>query len=243
MREIRICRDADEVSHIAAEHLARKAAESIASRGRFSVALSGGSTPRRLYEVLSRPPYAAGVDWEHVHLYWGDERCVPFDHPDSNYQMVRLTLLAGISIPVGNVHPIQCAGSPKRAAQLYEDEIASHIGEVPRFDLVLLGLGLDGHTASLFPGTPAVGEQRRRVVAVHVPKLQTWRVSFTLPMLNDAWGVLFLVTGGEKARVLAKVLADDDCPASRVQPIDGQLTWLVDAEAAACLPLSGGTGA
>ena len=230
------------LAEAAAEQFARFAWEAILRRGRFIVALSGGSTPRPTYARLASADFSDKVDWFKVHVFWSDERAVPLDHPQSNYRMAREALLAHIPVPDGNVHPIRGDLDPRLAANRYEHEIASLFGSVeptPRFDLILLGLGSDGHTASLFPHTAALNERERVVVANRVPQLSTWRITFTAPLINAAHNVTFLVTGEEKAEVLALVLKGErqpeDYPAQLVDPASGRLTWLVD-EAAASKP-------
>ena len=205
-------------------------------RGRFTVALSGGSTPRRLYELLATPAYAEKTSWERWHVFWGDERCVPPDHPDSNYRMAREALLDRVPIPPSQIHRIKGEAVPYDAAEAYEHELCQSFGEpTPAFDLVLLGLGEDGHTASLFPGTNGLEEERRLVMANWVPHLQAYRITFTLPLINAARNVAFLVTDGSKAEVLRKVLAptpgDPLLTAARVQPRAGTLHWFLSKAA------------
>ncbi|AHE99140.1 6-phosphogluconolactonase [Thioalkalivibrio paradoxus ARh 1] len=211
------------------------------------MALAGGNTPRRLYRLLAGPPYALSIPWDRVRLFLGDERWVPVDHPDSNARMVREALLAGLlEAPAFFPMPTD-AEDPEQAARRYHEclvrEVPSDAGNgVPRLDLVLLGMGDDGHTASLFPGTPVL-DASEPVAAVFVPRLDSWRLSLTLPLLNAARHVLFLVTGADKAATLARVLGDGPrrtLPASLVRPADGELEWHVDREAAALL--AGGPG-
>jgi len=226
------------------------AGQSIASAGRYSVALSGGSTPRAFYRLLAEPPFREAIDWPRVHLFWGDERFVPPDHPDSNYRMAREAFIRNVPIPSENVHPVPTAtGDPETAAAQYEETLrrffAPPEAEVPRFALVLLGLGPDGHTASLFPGAPALDEDSRLVVATYVSKLAAWRLTLTPPVLHRARHVIFLVSGPDKAAVLREVLEGPHdpqrLPAQLVRPQDGDLTWLVDDAAASLLsaPLKG----
>ena len=219
-----------------------------ARHARCRIALAGGSTPRRVYEFLSGRDPAVGtrlrhaVDWSEVEVFFGDERYVPPDHAESNYRMARESLLAHVPLSAAQVHPWPtAAGDPAADAARYEATLRAAFperpaGGPPRFDLVLLGLGTDGHTASLFPDTAALGEPSRWAVANHVPRLGAWRLTLTFPVLNAAQQVVFLVAGGDKAPVLARVLegpeAPDELPAQRVQPTDGQLTWLVDRAAA-----------
>ncbi|MFO7742974.1 MAG: 6-phosphogluconolactonase [Anaerolineae bacterium] len=244
--EREIITSADCLARVAADRFVALASAAVAERGRFAVALSGGSTPRPAYALLGHEPLAeeplaghplAGkVDWARVDVFWGDERCVPPDHPDSNYRMARRILLDRIPIPGENVHRIRGELPPQEAAAAYQLELQTGLGGDGRFDLILLGIGPDGHTASLFPGTPAIGERERSVVAVYVKKLDAWRVTLTLAAINAARHVIFLVAGAEKADVLARVRGGEPLPAAMVRPADGQLTWLVDRDAAARLP-------
>ncbi len=235
------------LAEAAAELFTNVGREAVSQRGRFTIALAGGNTPRRAYEALAREPWRSEVDWSRTYLFWGDERCVPPDHPDSNYRMVAEALLSRVPIPEGHVFRIPAElPDPAQAAQRYEETLRSFFGvspnQPPRFDLVLLGLGEDGHTASLFPGTTAILEKERMVVAVWVAKLHTHRITLTLPVLNAARTVAFLVSGASKAEILRKVLsvapAAGELPARLIQPRDGTLFWLVDEEAASRLDLS-----
>ncbi len=242
---IRCCADAEAVSRAAAEEFVRLAREAAAARGRFTVALSGGSTPRRLYQLLAEAPFRAQVDWPKVEFFWGDERAVPPDHKDSNYRTANEALLTKLALPPGHVHRMQAERPDRDAtAREYQEEIArvfgvSPDGEPPSFDLVLLGMGPDGHTASLFPGTAALKETRRWVVANHVPQMNTDRVTMTAPVLNRAANVLFLVAGGDKAERLAEVLggpADvERLPSQLLRGATGRVVWLVDEAAASRL--------
>ena len=216
----------------AAAHFVELAAQAVEARGRFTVALSGGSTPRATYSLLASTEFTPRVDWARVQVFWGDERCVPPDHPESDYRMARETLLDHVPLPAGNVHRIRAEMDPRRAAALYQEELESALGAEGRFDLILLGMGADGHTASLFPGTAALEEKTRWVVENYVEALSAWRVTLTLPMLNAARHVMFLVSGAAKAETLARVQAGERLPAALVHPSPGQLTWIVDSAAA-----------
>jgi 6-phosphogluconolactonase len=228
-----------------AEHVAALARAAIAARGRFLLALSGGSTPRRLYELLSRPPFLEGIDWSRVHVFWGDERCVPPGHPESNYRMAREALLDRVPIPDGNVLRIHGEDEPNRAAEAYEQVLRRVFGRMEgrpdrTFDEVLLGMGDDGHTASLFPGTPPLTEGHRWVMAQYVEPLPVqWRITLTPVVLNAAADVTFLVAGASKAPRLREVLEggprDVSLPAQLIRPLQGVLHWMVDAAAAARL--------
>jgi 6-phosphogluconolactonase len=215
--------------------------EEIRRLGSASFVLSGGVTPRIVYDMLASPSLVSKVDWSRVHVFWGDERCVPPNAPESNYRMAEESLLRNLSLPARNVHRIHAEHPPLTAAGEYETEIRAHFGlrphEVPEFSLVLLGLGPDGHTASLFPGNNALAEKTRLVIGVYIEALQTSRVTMTLPVINNASTILFLVSGREKARILWEVLEDDTprYPAQLVQPGSGRLFWCVDADAAVAL--------
>ncbi len=226
-----------------AEALAQRAADWLVGLvggrdDRIAVALSGGSTPRRLYELLAEPPRRDRIPWERIHWFWGDERFVPPNHPDSNYRMVREAMLSRVAIPVGNIHPVPTVGlDPEEAARAYERELqAVHGGDRleptrPLFDVTLLGLGSDGHTASLFPGTAALEERQCWVVAV-VGRRPEPRISLTLPALDSSRNVAFLVAGEGKRATLARVLAGDrTLPAARVRPV-GRLWFFLDRAAA-----------
>lgn len=205
---------------------------------RFSVALSGGSTPRALYERLAAVEMAERIPWRKVHLFWGDERCVPPDHPESNYGLAAAALLSRVPLPTENIHRIWGELPPAQAASLYEAELRAFFGETPAFDLVFLGMGEDGHTASLFPDSPALKESTRW--AVHVahtapPPPLVSRVTLTFSVLNAARRVVFLVSGAAKAARFAQVWRGDDFPAAQIHPKNGELLWLVDCDAAAAL--------
>jgi 6-phosphogluconolactonase len=205
----------------------------------FSLNLAGGSTPKRVYELLAGPAFKAYIDWQKVHLFWGDERCVPFDHPDSNYRMVHEALIAHVPIPPDHVHrmPVE-SGSPEAAAALYEKELQRFYGADtldparPLFDVTLLGLGPDGHTASLFPGTAALDERKAWATAVVGVKSEA-RISLTYPALESSAAILFLVAGAEKREALAGVFAQDrSLPAAKIQT-NAPILWYVDRAALA----------
>lgn len=206
-----------------------------ASGERVTLALSGGSTPRGMHEILAR---AEGIDWSNVHIFWGDERTVPPDHPDSNFRMAKESLLDHIDIPEENIHRMRGELDPNEAAREYEQEIrrvfSINADQVPEFDVILLGMGADGHTASLFPGTEALDEDHRLVVANEVPQLDTVRLTLTYPVLNNARLVLFLVAGDDKADAAEQCTFNPSPPpAGRVRPENGAIVWLLDRSAAA----------
>ena len=232
----------EHLSRAAAEYICEIAERAIKERGIFTFVLSGGTTPRLLYEKLAREPYASRVDWQHTHLFWGDERCVPSDSPDSNYSLALQTLISKVDVPPSNIHRIPATtGSPKAVAAEYETTLreffqASAASDpstsFPSFDLVLLGMGADGHTASLFPGDAALEERASWVVAVEgssaSPPVQ--RITLTFPVFNEAKCVLFLVAGSNKLKVLLEILKNPHTatyPAAHVQPL-GRLLWFID---------------
>jgi 6-phosphogluconolactonase len=240
-RDIRIFETAEEVARAAADLFTDIAIASISAEGRFSVALAGGSTPRRTYQLLASEEYRDRVSWSKVHIFFGDERCVPPTHADSNYRMVEETMLSRLPIPEENVHRMIGEGDAHANASLYESELRTFFdGEPwPLFNLVLLGMGDDGHTASLFPGTDALKEDRAWVVANWVEKFQSYRITLTAPAINHAANIIFLVAGASKAERLHEVLrgARDPLrlPAQLIQPVAGSLIWLADKAAAARL--------
>jgi 6-phosphogluconolactonase len=203
----------------------------VEQRKRFSVALSGGSTPKGLYELLARPPFGGSLPWKDAHVFWGDERCVPPDHPDSNYRMAREALLSKVPIPEKQVHRFRGELEPDAAARDYEKELQAFFGADPRFDLVLLGLGVEGHTASLFPGSPAF-EAKTWTAAPFVEKLGQKRITLTPAALNRSHEVLFLVAGADKRDAVRATLDKGTTPAARIRPADGLVYWLLDLEAA-----------
>jgi 6-phosphogluconolactonase len=236
---------AEETARAAAARFAEIADESVRAKGRFSVALSGGSTPRRIYDLLAGENFRARVDWPKAHVFFGDERCVPPEDEASNYRMAHDALLSRVSVPRENVHRMIGEGDAAANARLYEDELRSFFGDAsaPAFDLVMLGLGEDGHTASLFPDTPALEERDAWVVANWVEKLGAYRLTLTAPVINRAAHVMFVVTGEGKAERLSEVLRGPSeprrLPAQSIKPVGGSLEWLIDRAAAA--KLEGGT--
>jgi 6-phosphogluconolactonase len=241
-----IFRDRRALYKAAAEAFTALAREAVSQRNLFTVALSGGSTPRGLYELLADETYREQIAWGDGHIFWGDERAVPADHAESNYKSAFDSLLSHVPVNRLKVHRMRGEEANLQQAALdYQRLIAaafgvSPTGTPPRFDLILLGLGEDGHTASLFPDTQAVQETDRWVVANDVPQKNMRRLTMTLPIINRARHVLFLVTGESKAAVLSEILDGPwdpaRLPAQAVQPQDGELHWLVDKRAAARLP-------
>ncbi len=237
---LHIAEDAEALAQEAARHWIQRALEAIQARGAFHVSLSGGSTPKRLYQILAEGELAKSLDWNRVHLWFGDERCVPPDHDDSNYHMVHDALLAKVPIPSHNVHRIHGELTPEDAASRYARDLVRGLpdrqGAFGRFDLLMLGMGADGHTASLFPGTPALEERERPAVAVYVEKLESWRVTITYPLIEQAREIMLLVAGASKAPVVAAVLAGRpearDYPVARVRAAEGELVWWLDRAAA-----------
>lgn len=239
--EVRVCADLAEISREAARLFCDLSRQSVQQSGRFAVALAGGSTPKTLYRLLAEPGFRERVDWNRVHLFWADERCVPPTDPDSNYGMVRDALLAHVQVPEANLFRMRGEDPPAVAAAAYERILRTQfrLGAAgwPRFGLVLLGLGDDGHTASLFPGSAAVTVEDRLVAPNYVKKLDVHRLTMTFPVINHAANVVFLVSGPSKRAALKAVLAEDGdaakFPARRVNPVNGRLVWIVDKDAAA----------
>jgi 6-phosphogluconolactonase len=227
--------DLDAISAKAAQYVMRVASEAIVTRGRFTLALSGGNTPRKLYGLLGSEPYLSQVDWNLVEIFWSDERCVPPDDVESNYRMAHETLLSHISTPAAQVHRMP-ADQPDRdaAALAYTQEMQRTFGTdgIPSFDLIQLGMGPEGHTASLFPHQPSLRESQRLVMPVSVPKPPPDRLTFTPPLLNAARNVLFLATGADKVEAWHAVVEGpynpDDYPAQVVRPAHGEVVWMVD---------------
>lgn len=237
---IKVFADLQALSHAAARLFAKEACRAIEARGQFSVLLAGGETPRRAYEILARQPLRDMVPWEQVQFFWGDERYVPPDDQRSNARMARQTLLDLVPVPAAHIHPIPYRSSPRESAAEYEDILRAFFNNgPPRFDLVFLGLGENGHTASLFPGTYAVEERERWVTDVYVAEQGIYRVTLTAPLFNRAALVAFIVAGGGKALILRKVLEGSmeprRIPAQLIKPVNGTLLWLVEREAARLL--------
>jgi len=237
-RQVVISADLDALSRSAAQRIVDCAQEAIADHGTFFLALSGGSTPKHLHQILAEPAYQRLLEWGKVHVYFGDERNVPIDHPDSNYKMAMDTLLSSVPIPSDQIHPIPtCCDDMQACAIRYAEELSTLPQQqgIPRFDMVLLGTGNDGHTASLFPGTPILDEMKRTVAAVFVPRLDSWRVSLTYPVLNQARHVMVLVSGSGKSQILSEIFYEPDrqYPIQKIE--NKNVEWFVDSAAAARL--------
>jgi len=232
--ETRVFADIDALSRGALDELLSVMREAIRQRGRFVIALSGGQTPAKMYALWAK----AETPWDRVHLFWGDERYVPQDDPLSNYRMTREALIAHVAIPAGNVHPVPTSlATPEKAAEAYDAELRAFFGaEAPAFDLQLLGLGVEGHTASLFPGSPALEEKQRWVMAVEAAAKPTRRLTFTPLVLNQGRNTFFLVGGADKREILTALRAEPDSkasqyPAARIRPV-GRTQWFLDQAAA-----------
>jgi 6-phosphogluconolactonase len=237
--QIKVFADLAELSRSAAALFEECARAAVTSKGSFTAALSGGSTPKGLFKLLAE--HAANLPWQKMYFFWGDERHVAPDHPESNYGMARDILLSRVSMPAENIFRVPAEDpDAARAAQQYEQTLKNFFklspGQLPRFDLMLQGMGPDGHTASLFPGTAALRERLRLVVSNWVEKLKTERITFTAPVINNAAFILFLVSGEDKKSALEAVLepesSPDQFPAKLIQPLNGEMLWLVDRDAA-----------
>ena len=233
---IQVFEDKDALGHAAAVLFARQAQDAIKAHGRFSVLLAGGETPRHTYELLALEPFRRQIPWSRVHLFWGDERCVPAGDPSSNVLMAHKAFIDSLQLNPEQLHPINCDRLPGRAAADYETEIRCFFGgQPPRFDLVFLGLGEDGHTASLLPGSEALQEEIRWTAVTRRIHEPFSRITVTAPLINQAALVVFLVTGRNKADMLQAILDGADqqqYPAQLIQPLHGELYWWVDRQAA-----------
>jgi len=230
--------DIEKMTYSAADYVVKVAQESIASHGRFTFALSGGTTPRKLYALLATEPYRSQMAWEKVEIFWSDERCVPPDDAESNYHLAQEVLFSKLTLSPSQIHRMPADEADRdAAAEQYSQEMQRVFGEtLPHFDLIQLGMGPEGHTASLFPHQLSLQEQQRLVIPVTVPKPPPPRLTITPPLLNAARYILFLVTGREKADAVQAVLEGDyqpdEYPAQIVQPHQGQVTWMFDKAAA-----------
>jgi 6-phosphogluconolactonase len=241
-RQIVILNTADELFVRAAEEIAHVAGEAICMHGEFTLALTGGTTPAKTYELLATR-FELSVDWKEVQFYWGDDRCVPPDHPSSNYAMANRTMLSKLNIKREQIHRIRGEDKPEDAAREYEADLRKGFklgdGQFPRFDLMLLGLGDNCHMLSLFPGIPELHEQHRLVVPVEVEDKIRHRVTMTAPVMNNSARIMFLVSGENKAAAVKRVLEGkdnpDQVPAHLVAPKDGIVIWMMDKPAASQL--------
>ena len=244
--ELRILENGDELAREAADFVVWAGEQALKSAGTFRLALSGGSTPKALYALLAGPGFARRFDWSRAAIFFGDERCVPPDHADSNFRMANEALFKPLKLAGDRIFRMRSEDEPALAAGRYEDGIRKEFGAPapawPRFDLILLGLGDDGHTASLFPGTPALRERQRLIVPNQAPQGVRQRLTFTAPLINQDHVVVFLVSGRSKAPALKAVLEDraadpERYPAKLIQPDNGRLIWFLDHAAAAELPV------
>jgi 6-phosphogluconolactonase len=244
MSTLQILSTKEELGQAVASLVARLSAQAVSDRGRFTVALSGGSLPKIVCPPLVSEPWRSQIDWPAWHVFWADERCVPHDHPDSNYYLARQQLFDQVKIPAAQIYPIDGSFEPEITAKAYEAVLKQFFkpepGRPPRFDLILLGMGEDGHTASLFPRHLLLDETTRWVAPVFdSPKPPPERITLTLPVINQARHVAFVTAGAGKADVLAQMLASDELaeklPAQLVRPTEGELFWLIDEAAAAKL--------
>ena len=243
MSQVRVYPTRIAAAHAAAAQFVATAEKAMTARGRFTVALAGGNTPRDVYRLLASDEYAPMVDWQHTQVFWGDERVVSLNDPDNNGRMARDTLLNYVQIPVDNIHRIQSQLAPEEAAQDYDQTLRAYFTarglQEPRFDLVLLGMGAEGHTASLFPHSPILKERKRWVAATFVEEKQTWRITLTPVALNAASKIIFMVVGEEKAQALQQVLSEpkqpDLYPAQIIDPPQGQVLWITDKPAASLI--------
>ncbi|MBI5074354.1 MAG: 6-phosphogluconolactonase [Nitrospirae bacterium] len=234
--DIRILPDPESLAHAAATIFADAAKQAIAAHDRFSVALSGGSTPRQLFRILGSD-YRNSIRWDSVHLFWTDERAVPPQHEQSNYRLAHDELISKVAIPYNNIHRIQGELAPSGAAKEYEKELRHHFGDhdIPVFDLILLGLGQDGHTASLFPESEALLEKDHLVAPSYSKSADNWRVTLTLPVLNNAANIVFLIAGKSKVSIINEIFSRGRghlYPAGQINPAKGHITWLLDRESA-----------
>ncbi|MFQ5864594.1 MAG: 6-phosphogluconolactonase [bacterium] len=236
-RNIQVYSSKSELVKAVTEKIINAINRSVYQQGVCYLALAGGNTPRDVYSLVAKEHVKNHVSWNNVHLFWGDERTVPPDHPESNYGMVKHSLLDHIAIPAENIHRIPAEMAPRQAAEEYTRGLHGLFKEMPpHFDLILLGVGGDGHTASLFPGTDVLNENSQPVAAVFVPKLNTWRVTLTLPVLNAAREIIFLVSGSSKSEIVRRIMSVEqptkELPASLIHPENGMVHWMLDSDAA-----------
>jgi 6-phosphogluconolactonase len=239
--EVLVCAEAAELAQESARRFAELAEVFTGDTGRFTVALSGGSTPKAMFQILAEKPFADALPWRSIYFFWGDERCVPPDHADSNYRMASESLLSKVPIPAENIFRIPAEDDDhQRAAARYSETLQKFFGEEwPHFDLVFLGMGADGHTASLFPGTKALKAHDRIAAANYVDKFQSWRITLTADAINRARNVIFLVAAQDKAPALKEVIEGprnpELYPSQLIDPFYGTLLWMIDEAAASLL--------
>lgn len=240
---IRIAENSEELAVLMAEFFVVEAARGVQQRNRFMTALSGGTTPRRSHGLLATERFNSRIPWHGVHLFWVDERCVDIDDESSNFGSARSDFIQSVEIPENQVHPAPTMIEPEKAAEEYEKEIISTFGvdalEIPRFDCIFLGIGTDGHTASLFPGQEMLWEGGNTVLAVRGGKPNVDRITMNFPLLNQAKHTVLVVSGKEKAKIVREVLACPEAglPVQRLKPVCGKVTWLLDREASELLPV------
>lgn len=239
---IKVFENVDELSRNAADLIVDIANRSIEKKDSFTLVLSGGSSPKIIYMLLSQPPFSERITWNKTYLFWGDERFVPENDPQNNYNMTREILLKKIPIPGDHIFPIPTSGDPKDCASEYEKTIYNFFNTAnPSFDLILLGLGDNGHTASLFPYTDVLNEEKRLVKEVYVKALDMYRITMTAPIINKAESILFIIFGREKAEAVQNIIEGkydpQSLPAQLIKPVDGTIRWFLDKEAASKLSL------
>jgi 6-phosphogluconolactonase len=234
----------EDLAQAAAQIFTAEAVDCVSDEGQFTVVLSGGSTPRLMHNLLAEEPFVSEIPWEKTHVFWVDERCVDENHPHSNFGAAKGDLIEKVPIPESQVYPMPVTLSPEQGAVEYQRTLSAFFrltpGEFPRFDLIFLGMGNDGHTASLFPDQSALEEKEKFVVSVKGGAPDVYRLTMTLPVLNNAKYVVFLISGRQKAEVLKTVFEKNQVrlPAGRVRPVSGKQVWLVDREAASMLSKS-----
>lgn len=239
--EIITTSDAGRLAEKGAELMYNTAGEAVARKDSFAVAVSGGSTPRAMHRLLSQEPYLADMPWQKTHFFWVDERMVSFDHPDSNYGAAKKDLMSIVPIPADQVYPMPAMMRPEQGADLYQAKLKTFFQDLgsldPVFDLIILGIGTDGHTASLFPGQPSSQEPDRWVLSVRGGQPDVFRLTLTYAVLNSARHILFLVSGNAKAAVVKTLIEDrhSQLPAAKIQAPNGKITWLLDQKAASLL--------
>jgi 6-phosphogluconolactonase len=239
--KIEVLSDLEALSHRAASIFLDASKNSIKTQKRFAVALSGGLTPRRMYTLLGSKSYHDKIEWRHVHLFWADERCVPKENEESNFRLAYESFLSKISVPASNIHRVKGEEDPEKAGKDYENDMRKFFGisGIPVFDLTILGMGEDGHTASLFPDSKALEEKIRLALPVYMKRPKCDRVTLMLPILNNSAQILFLVSGPSKANIVNEILGKEGkkerYPAGLINPSRGNIIWLIDRQAAANL--------